>query len=212
MGSRWVYTSRLPKVERACSKRYLSILTSGAKDAGLNEAYIARLAARPTYTPDKATLERRLQLPEPTSLPAMTVAELEATKAPTQEEVAGGKALVGTMWYVSTTGYVIKLPKEKVFFNKHRGRDITMRNSKQFRGISMDTDDDFGRPPFRVISHMPDEEAEYVRMWRDHYLDKCGIEGIVAYLSEFLEESTSKAAAGAESVSKAAANSTSTAN
>merc|ERR1712166_247057 len=129
--------------------------------------YIARLAARTTYTPDQATLDWRLQLPDPHSLPAMSVAELEATKAPTPEEVAGGKAPAGTSWYLSTTGYVLKLPKEKVFFNEHRGRDITMRNSKQFRGISMDTDDDFGKPPFRTLQQMSDEETEYVRQWRD---------------------------------------------
>ena len=39
------------------------------------------------------------------------------------------------------------------------GRDITMRNSKQFRGISMDTDDDLGKPPFRVLAQMPEDEA-----------------------------------------------------
>lgn len=191
----WVYTGRAPKAERPCSNRYLSILVNGAKDAGLNEDYVAQLAARPTYQPDQATVDRRKELPRPESLPPMTVAELEATKAPTAEEVAGGKAPAGTLWYLSTTGYVIKLPKEKVFFNKHRGRDITMRNSKQFRGISMDTDDDLGKPPFRVLAQMPEDEAEYVRMWRDHYIEKCGVDCIVAYLSEFLEETNAAAAA-----------------
>ena len=173
---RWVYTGRAPKAERPCSNRYLSILVNGAKDAGLNEDYVAQLAgimlmctqyclllrgrdeparavaadcfsggrwccctayadvhpmlimphntARPTYQPDQATVDLRKELPRPESLPPMTVAELEATKAPTAEEVAGGKAPAGTLWYLSTTGYVIKLPKEKVFFNKHRGQSV----------------------------------------------------------------------------------------
>ena len=81
------------------------------------------------------------------------------------------------------------------------GRDITMRNSKQFRGISMDTDDDFGKPPFRTLPQMlrvDAAEAEYVMMWRDHYLEKGlddsgSLDFIVAYLTEFLEET--KAAA-----------------
>ena len=36
------------------------------------------------------------------------------------------------------------------------------------------------------------EDLEYVKRWFDNYLDKGGIESIVAYLSEFLEQTQSE--------------------
>ena len=114
-----------------------------------------------TYTPSAETLARRESLPDPGSLPPMTVPELAATK-----EATDGSC------HLSIFGFVMRLPKEKVFFQRHHGRDITHRQSRHARGISMDIDDDLGLPPFRLPGHMSAEELEYVRQWFDHYLEK----------------------------------------
>jgi len=61
-----------------CSERYLNVLVSGAKEAGLKAEYIAALAARPFYTPSADTLAKRLAMcVSPATLPPITVAELQ---------------------------------------------------------------------------------------------------------------------------------------
>ena len=50
------------KPERPCSARYLNVLVSGARSAGLDGAYVERLAKTPTYAPSAATLELRAAL------------------------------------------------------------------------------------------------------------------------------------------------------
>lgn len=54
----------------------------------------------------------------------------------------------------------------------------------------MDLNDDLGKPPFRLPRDFESEgEREYVRMWRDHYLGKMGVEGVVvACLKEYTEQ------------------------
>ncbi|GMI27844.1 hypothetical protein TeGR_g12507 [Tetraparma gracilis] len=176
----WVYSSRKPKPEEPCSARYLNVLVSGAREAGLDPGYIERLAARPTYKPSAHTLALRAQLPELGSLPPMTVEELAATKESVDEDDPESPV------HTSIHGYVLRLPKSKVFFKSHRGRDLTARFTRHFRGISMDMNDDMGRPPFRLPRDMDSEpEREYVRMWQDHYLSKEGVGAVVAHLVEY---------------------------
>lgn len=56
----WVYSARQPKpVSTHCSQRYLNVLVSGAKDAGLDPEYIEKLSKLPTYTPTPETLALR---------------------------------------------------------------------------------------------------------------------------------------------------------
>jgi hypothetical protein len=125
----WVYSSRKPKPEEPCSARYLNVLVSGAREAGLDPGYIERLAARPTYKPSAHTLALRAQLPELGSLPPMTVEELAATKESVDEDDPESPV------HTSIHGYVLRLPKSNVFFKSHRGRDLTARFTRHFRGI-----------------------------------------------------------------------------
>ncbi|GMH96415.1 hypothetical protein TrVE_jg10123 [Triparma verrucosa] len=176
----WVYSSRKPKPSQPCSSRYLNILVSGARDAGLDPTYIDRLAERPTYKPSPSVLSLRSEIPELGSLPPMTVEELAKTKEDVDEDDPDSNV------HVSIHGLIFRLPKSKVFFKSHRGRDITARFSRHFRGISMDANDDFGKPPFRLPRDFDsEEEREYLRMWQDHYLSKGGVGSIVAHLVEY---------------------------
>lgn len=128
---------------------------------------------------------QRDQLPDPSTLPPITVAALAASKEePTPDP--------GDLWSVCILGYVLHVPRSKVPMNSHRGRDITARMSRQARGISLDTNDDMGRPPYRLPAHMAAEEAEHVRRWLDTYLDRVGLEGIVGFLAEYRAQSESE--------------------
>jgi len=154
-----------------------------AQAAGLNPDYIARLAALPTYSPTEETLRLRASIPSPESLPAMTVEELAACDKEKTAEFA----------FVSVLGYVMKVPRSMFFFRSHLSRDITARASRRWRGISLDTNDDMGRPPFRLPSHMDTPEAvEFVHQWLDHYLGKSTLES-VAYLAEYREQTEREA-------------------
>ena len=62
--------------EGVCSTRYRDILVAGARENGLDAAWIAKLEALPTYAPSAETLARRGLLPPISSLPVMTRAEL----------------------------------------------------------------------------------------------------------------------------------------
>jgi len=112
----------------------------------------------------------------------MTVEELAATNR-------GEAAESSDTAFACVFGYIFKLPKKKIFFGSHRGRDCTARFSRHFRGISMDLNDDLGKPPFRLPAHFEsDDEREYVRQWMDHYIAKGGIAAIVAHLVEYREQ------------------------
>jgi hypothetical protein len=149
----------------------------GARDAQLDAAYIDALVATPTYTPSPETLALRKKLPGLDDLAGMTVEELASTKDDAE-------------WtHVAIFGYVLRLPRTSVFFGSHRGRDLTARFSRQWRGISLDTNDDFGRPPFRLPADFDsDDEVEYVWQWLDSYLAKSGVEAVVAHVSEYREQ------------------------
>ena len=81
------------------------MLVSGARAAGLDAAYVKRLAALPTYTPTAATLALREMLPPLDRLQAMTMEELTTAT----DEAHGHVALLG---------YVLKLPREKIRFRR----------------------------------------------------------------------------------------------
>ena len=89
------------------------------------------------------------------------------------------------------------VPRAQVVFGgTHRGRDITTRMSRQWRGLSLDENDDRGRPPYRTPRAMDDDaEEEFVWQWCDHYLGKAGLDGVVAYLSEYAEQAEREEAA-----------------
>ncbi|GMI18805.1 hypothetical protein TrLO_g11882 [Triparma laevis f. longispina] len=181
----WVYSARQPKpVSTHCSQRYLNVLISGAKDAGLDPEYIEKLSKLPTYTPTPETLALRSKLPPLSTLPSMTVTELAETKNTIDPHDPDSIA------YTSIHGYIFRLPRSKITFGSHLGRDLTARFSRHFRGISMDLNDDLGKPPFRLPRDFESEgEREYVRMWRDHYLGKMGVEGVVvACLKEYTDQ------------------------
>ena len=89
------------------------------------------------------------------------------------------------------------VPRAQVVFGgTHLGRDITTRMSRQWRGRSVDENDDRGRPPYRTPRAMDEEaEEEFVWQWCDHYLGKAGLDGVVAYLSEYAEQAEREEAA-----------------
>ncbi len=184
----YIYSKLVPPgpggevIEQPCSIRYRTILVDGATAAGLDPGYVEKLAALPVYSPTAETLAARESLPLPESLPVVTVAELALSKeTPTPEP--------SDLWRTSVLGYVFELPRSQVPMNSHRGRDITARMSRQWRGLSLDTDDDFGRPPYRLPCHMDTpEEVEHVERWRDHYIAKAKI---VGFLAEYKDEDES---------------------
>ena len=177
----YMYVSRrFESEEFTPSKRYLGILVAGARAAGLSREYISKLESTPTYTPSADTLLVRQSLPAPHTLPAMTVADLAATKSIVYEQ--------GTtpMCFVSVLGYICRLPASRCPFETHKGRDITARQKRQWNGVSLDMNDDLGQPPFPELN---DDEREFVSNWLDQYLDAAGgAAGVVGYLAEYLQQ------------------------
>jgi hypothetical protein len=207
----YLYCAKNPKdTEVPCSQRYLNVLVNGARAAGLNENYIRKLAALPTYKATPEIVKLRESLPAMEDLPRMTVAELAASKPKDDATDQAQHVLVSVM------GYVLKVPRDKVSFGRHKARDITTRQSRQWRGLPLDDNDDFGHPPFRLpagivqlsqpcdalsvpalgLTSEDDEqgsesggmtpaEHEFVLTWLDHYLWKAGgRSGVVAFVSE----------------------------
>jgi hypothetical protein len=83
----------------------------------------------------------------------------------------------------------MKLPKEKVFFGSQRGRDLTARYIRNWNGISMDDNDDMGKPPYPNLDKLSPEELEFVNQWFDQFFIFAGEgnpEVFVGFLSEFL--------------------------
>mmetsp|Transcript_69641 Transcript_69641/g.131073 ORF Transcript_69641/g.131073 Transcript_69641/m.131073 type:complete len:337 (+) Transcript_69641:181-1191(+) len=176
-----------PPVDIPCSQRYLNVLVSGGVEAGLDKDYIRRLSERPTYAPSPETLARRVaMLPPPETLPPFTVAELcEGYADPPRGSHDPSNVATGAVVRTAVLGYVLELPRPKIFFGSHRGRDVTARQSRQWRGISLDENDDLGAPPFPSLSAMPPDELEFVKHWLDHYLQNATV---VGYLVEFREQ------------------------
>merc|ERR1712136_514092 len=73
----FIYIDRSPdRKEFLPSKRYLDILISGAKEAGLESKYITKLESQPFYVPTERTLKARSLRPKPEDLPFITLDEL----------------------------------------------------------------------------------------------------------------------------------------
>ena len=150
----------------------------GAKQAGLDPQYIEKLSNHSTYKANTATLKARNERPLPENLKEITVDELS-----------------GNRNWVSCLGYVVE--PSRIYFDIHKGRDITTRSLMQFHGIPLDDNDDNGRPPYPLKNKMTDDELEFVTCWLDHYalnssendLEKSPI---VGFLKEFKDQQNSE--------------------
>jgi hypothetical protein len=159
--------------EGECSTRYRDILVTGAKEAGLDEAWIQKLESLPVYTPSTETLAKRQLVPPVSSLPRMTIAELAQHNGSSEAHPH----------YISSCGYIFRY---KDFFTIYHGRDITFRNCLQRRGINLDSNDDGGKSPFPRLSRLEPEVLEYALQYRDRFIHKAGIP--IAVLAEFWQE------------------------
>ena len=175
---------KLPTDKQIPSPRYLKLLVDGAKEAGLDSEYVNRLESTITYSADEATLARRKELPEPRTLTPYLVDELFLTKAQSLGTKTGDVVTPGEFAFVACLGYVIKMPRNRCFFQSHLGRDITARSLRHFRGQPLDKDDDMGKPPYPDAKSIQAEEREYLYNWLDHYLDKGEV---VGYVTEYLQ-------------------------
>ena len=92
------------------------MLVKGAQQAGLKPEYVQKLARTPTYKPDATTLAARSTVPARESLPTWT-----------DERLAHYGTDGSDCCYVAVLGLVMYVPKQKVFFGSHKGRDITAR-------------------------------------------------------------------------------------
>lgn len=171
----YLYSARPDRLqaETPPSARYLRVLVDGAREAGLPADYVARLEATPTYRASPATLLARSSLPPPDALPRMTVEALR--------DAAAGRPEIA---HVAVLGYIFQLRADQVSFSAHKQRDITARAQRQWRGLPLDENDDMGRPPFPDPAVMEAGEREFVNNWLDHYLDKAGAAGAVAFVAE----------------------------
>ena len=170
----FVYINRRPPVEEYLpSSRYMGLLIRGARRAGLHQGYVSMLENHPVYTPNAATLKARLERPAPASLPEITFKELSER-----------------LDCVSCMGYVMVADGG---FGSHRGRDITSRALINYHGISLDTYDDGGLPPYPLVKDMKEDELEYVTQWVDRYSLNSDDTSrpIIGYLKEFKEQQES---------------------
>ena len=160
--------------EGACSRRYRDILANSADAMGLDPNWVAKLRALPAYEPSAETLARRRTLPSPSSLPAMSIAELRRHDG--QEE---------STCFVSACGYIFE---HTPIFKAYRGRDITYRGILHVRGVNLDANDDGGVAPFPRLSQLSSAELEYARQHLDRLIAKSVGGRPVAVLREFWEE------------------------
>ena len=168
----FVYVPKEEKTDEFLpSKRYLGVLCKGARQAGLQEDYITKLEARPTYNyqdhPEvlKAR-EERAKLVD--SLREITNEELWLHK---NEDT-----------WVSVLGFVLK---QNSAFGSHKGRDITTRVLMQYHGIPLDDNDDGGAPPYPLVNSLTTGELGYVTSWLDHY-HLGGIKGLMTQNPEIM--------------------------
>lgn len=168
----FVYVPKEEKTEEYLpSKRYLGVLCKGARQAGLNDDYLAKLEALPTY--------HYKDHPEVLKVREERLNIVDKLKEITNEELWNHKT--EDPW-VSCLGFVIK---QNSRFGSHKGRDITSRVLMQYHGIPLDDNDDGGRPPYPLVSSMTPGELEYVSSWLDHY-HLGGIKGLMIQNPEIL--------------------------
>ncbi|PAA92848.1 hypothetical protein BOX15_Mlig011547g5, partial [Macrostomum lignano] len=139
------------------SGRYLRLLINGAKAAGLNKDYIARLEATPVYKPSAETLAKRAALTSATY----------PTKEMTQEAL--GKDL---SHFVSVFGYIIDAGPSTGFFSSHRGKDITNRMLRHYLNLPLDSVEDpqdaEHLPNLKLLESRPDA-VDFVWTWFDQH-------------------------------------------
>ena len=164
------------------SRRYLDILRRGAREAGLDAAYIERLDQHPHYvTPPQVRDQTQRWLED---------FEQDASRRDvrwTAQELAGfdGSA-PDRPAHSSAMGYVVAF---EAWFSSWRGHTITRRNLLHFRGESVDALDvragEAGFLPLPDLAACTPAELEFLRQNLDHLLH-CGGR-IVGRLQEFLD-------------------------
>jgi len=162
------------------SARHLQSLVRGARKVGLSEAYLKQLGAHHTYEPTTATLKARSNIPSLQSLPQVTCSELAGLSD--EEEVC----------HVSCLGYVVRVPKAKIFVGSHRGTDITQRVLCEWRGLVGGEQSGTGELSYPTLKELDVLEIEYAKQWLDHYLWAGGgtvaSNCIIGFLSEFWQQ------------------------
>merc|ERR1712151_805069 len=158
------------------SDRHLRLLVKGATEAKLAPEYIIKLESTPTYRPTDETLRKREAALTRDDLPWMAVKELANNK--------------NEPCYISALGLVFEFDTNKQkTFGSHKGRDITTRMLCHANGVSMDMNDDGGRPPYPILSQLEKDELEYVARWLDSYLHRGSVP--IARLQEFHDQQKS---------------------
>ena len=157
------------------SSRYLGVLCKGARQAGLDPAYIEKLAARPVYSSRDH--------------PEVALAREGRERARAGLREVGREELLehkeGVTW-VSCLGFVVSVPTV-ANFSSHKGRDMTSRALMQHHGIGLDANDDGGAPPYPLVASLSEEELEYITCWLDYYhVGKGG--QLVGFHKEFREQ------------------------
>ena len=97
----------------------------------------------------------------------------------------------GEFCHVCCLGYIFRVPKQKLIFPLHKGRDITARQIRQFHGLPLDENDDMGQPPFPNMDHCSEDEREFVYSWFDFYFqfsNGSDPESVVGFLAEWPKE------------------------
>jgi len=164
------------------SARYLNILVKGAKEAGLKEDYITQLANHPVFVPSEEQIANRSKIPDPSSLPKITIEELASF--PKGDDTEGGA-------HTAIFGYVMHFAVGsgmKIGFGAHKGRDITRRQLRHFHSQPLNEGDDMGQPPFKAKKDFTKEELDYVMTWFDFYFQskaKCDTSIFVGFIDGY---------------------------
>jgi len=122
-----------------CSLRYKKILIQGARETQLDEQWISKLEQMPHYVPSEKTLSLRGKLPAISSPPVMTIEELKPYTG--QEDKKDQFPPL-----ISSCGYIFQFTEN--WFHVFHGRDITIRNVLQCRGVNVNTNDKCSVSPF----------------------------------------------------------------
>jgi len=159
------------------------LILTGAREAGLDAAYIEKLEKQPVYEPTADTIAKRKQVPAPADLPKISY---EWIKEHAKEDGIN---------HVAIMGYVFRVPREELGFKIHSGRDITARQLRHLHGKMMDPDtdvhelNDHGRPPYPDVDKLTAEEQDYLWQWLDYYLQfEKNCNGDVSCVIGFLQE------------------------
>ena len=168
------------------SLRYLRLMQNGAREAGLAQEWIQRLAATPHYVTPPEVRHKSMRLIE----------EFEADAARknvvwTAEELSKHDGShPDRPVHISSMGYIVKAHPKHPAFGSWKGHDITRRNLLQFNGKNLDTADiRVGQPgypgPLPDVSRWSAEEKEFVFQNLDSLLYPGGI--IVGRLKAFAD-------------------------